>query len=649
MGNETSAQSWFRSGASATQDASAGSKKGLLSKWQKRHLEVPLFGVVRHAERADGVYAFFEGGRWTESEDYFMWPLDPPLSDAGHTEAAGLGDHIHDFAKRKGSVFHVIISSPYLRCVQTAVKICQKQGPGVKILLDYSMGEVYGPSVMGEVQPQRLLRSFDEAKSYCLSHGVDCVSCAIGEQPTWPETLKNARTRFAFRFLSYLRRASIAKRNFLLVTHGDCIGTVMGILPDQKRSAVTRVDYGAAILASRASKYGSSACLRTLPADAKLSNVDSSAGSYSSVLPMNSDSKDVGLGPISTEPLSHILLQELRESLPGLSEVVSTDQRWGSSTDRAKQDAVLAPIEGAWHSPSPKRRHSDISVSEIPKRKEELSAMRGWSCETLNLEFSQKFSSSSKFVKRLNQFLQSGHYNRDKIEQLLGELGDLPFGAGSIQCPEVQRSRSRHSTAHVSLSTCLFGATDPEGLLDDGEASCPVARRSSTPSQGTLLEDHSNAQELDDLLETEGETLPFSSRACSPACAPPARASFGRKSAWNCSAGKASEERRTMQEAATNCGAIRKCSNSEQHEAKRAVTAGQRCDSKHALSFPAPHSGVLHPIAENPVKEFTSTTTSSIGNTLKKSASQTRVQHFNGLEQSSLMQRRKMTLVPINS
>ena len=39
------------------------------SKVSFRTLRTQLFGVVRHAERADGVFAWWEGGRWSSSED----------------------------------------------------------------------------------------------------------------------------------------------------------------------------------------------------------------------------------------------------------------------------------------------------------------------------------------------------------------------------------------------------------------------------------------------------------------------------------------------------------------------------------------------------------------------------------------------------
>ncbi|CAJ1373293.1 unnamed protein product [Effrenium voratum] len=87
-----------------------------------------LFGVVRHAERADGVFAIWEGTRWCSSDDGRRFPLDPPLSDAGLDQADGMGRRISSFAEQKGTSFHVVVCSPYARCVQTAVKICKQLG-----------------------------------------------------------------------------------------------------------------------------------------------------------------------------------------------------------------------------------------------------------------------------------------------------------------------------------------------------------------------------------------------------------------------------------------------------------------------------------------------------------------------------------------
>ena len=43
---------------------------------------------------------------------------------------------------------------------------------------------------------------------------------ALGQPPSWPESLQGARLRYAKRFLDYMRRARHTKKGCLLVTHG---------------------------------------------------------------------------------------------------------------------------------------------------------------------------------------------------------------------------------------------------------------------------------------------------------------------------------------------------------------------------------------------------------------------------------------------
>ena len=80
------------------------------------------------------------------------------------------------------------------------------------MLIDLSLGEVFGPSVMGEAQPRSHLRSFSVAVEYCLANGVNVVRRVVGKAPVWPESLQDARRRFALRFLQYLHRGVVAKR-----------------------------------------------------------------------------------------------------------------------------------------------------------------------------------------------------------------------------------------------------------------------------------------------------------------------------------------------------------------------------------------------------------------------------------------------------
>lgn len=231
------------------------SAKGLAAVWKRRQLSYQLCGVVRHTERADSIYAFFggEGMRWTQTEDFLRWPLDPPLSDLGQEQARQIGITIKDRADALGSTIHVVVSSPFLRCVQTAAHICQQLGPSTRLILDHSLGEVHGPSIMGPSEPVYLLRPVDEALAFCDDLGVQCESAVLGRKADWPESVAWARERFATAFLLYLNRANQARRNFLLVTHGDGVGATLAITPTEAGGChrVEKVDFGGTMLLSR--------------------------------------------------------------------------------------------------------------------------------------------------------------------------------------------------------------------------------------------------------------------------------------------------------------------------------------------------------------------------------------------------------------
>lgn len=396
----------------------------LVAGWQKRKLPTQLFGVVRHAERADGVFAFWEGGRWSSSEDGRRFPLDPPLSDAGLEQADGMGAHINDYAQKKDSTFHVVVCSPYSRCVQTAVKICKRLGPNVKMLIDLSLGEIYGPSVMGEEQPVSHLRSFSIAVEYCRANGISMVPKLIGQAPAWPETLQDARRRFALRFLQYLQRGIVAKRNFLIITHGDCIGSVMGIMPDQQDVMVEKVDYGAMILGGRSIQH-----------DPRPPPTPSSTKAMASVLPLTSQDE----GMVDGKDFSHFQdrLQSVEEGLEEL-------------------EAFQALAQDKWAMPVAS------GEAEVPQLTQK--AMTGWNCETMNVATrSKKSSRSSKLAKRLNALVESGPFSMQKVEKLLGAIPQTPLGDSSTPSfgsSAANNSQTLSMQSGLSASTVLFGQSE---------------------------------------------------------------------------------------------------------------------------------------------------------------------------------------------
>lgn len=189
-----------------------------------------FFAVVRHEERADALDAAFVCGKhWCKSEDFRRWPSDPPLSDIGLSRAGELGHRLGELSKECGAKVHIVLSSPYHRCVQTATAICQKLGHGTPLLVDLSLGEVFGPSILGESEPKLPCVRFQERYSQ------DANFKTAGQWPVWPETLDDARLRYAKRFLKYLKRSRDKCWNFVMVTHGDGVASALRVMPSMTR------------------------------------------------------------------------------------------------------------------------------------------------------------------------------------------------------------------------------------------------------------------------------------------------------------------------------------------------------------------------------------------------------------------------------
>jgi len=213
-----------------------------------------FFAVVRHSERADGAFAYINGQRWAHTADSKTWPVDPPLSEEGHTAAKDIAMKIKEFAATANSTLKtVVVTSPYCRCVQTAAPIAQALR--ARMLVDCQIGEVYGPQVMGVDEPANAVKPIGSMLADVPDFEKRLLSSRIvGTWPAWPEDLKRARQRFAMRFLTYLRRSEKVHRNFILVSHADCVGATLSLLPSHAGQIVAKIDYCGTILASRSAK-----------------------------------------------------------------------------------------------------------------------------------------------------------------------------------------------------------------------------------------------------------------------------------------------------------------------------------------------------------------------------------------------------------
>mmetsp|Transcript_81375 Transcript_81375/g.143623 ORF Transcript_81375/g.143623 Transcript_81375/m.143623 type:complete len:437 (+) Transcript_81375:60-1370(+) len=214
--------------------------------WQQRSFSHHCVAVVRHEERADVLDAApVRGAQWCRTKDFVDWPLDPPLSDRGQEKAGALGKQLLQLSSDIGCAFPIVLSSPYYRCMQTAAQICEALGPETRLLVDLSLGEVFGPSVMGDAEPKPpFLRSSHQA-----AHEKKRAK-TVGSWPTWPESLETARMRYASTFLKYLNRSMAARRNFIIVSHGDCVGAALSVMPSTP-DCIECIEFGGMFFAHR--------------------------------------------------------------------------------------------------------------------------------------------------------------------------------------------------------------------------------------------------------------------------------------------------------------------------------------------------------------------------------------------------------------
>lgn len=216
------------------------------------HSPSRFFAVARHAERADDMGTLVSGEPWALTPESWRWPLDPPLCDVGIAHAQRMGHSFANASIAQGSSVHVVISSPYLRCIQTAAEICKQLSPKCKLLIDSSLGEVFGPTIMGDIEPSCTVRPLEETLLGIKERGIQVVFKPVGKPPQWPETLRQARERFALRFIQYVYRSKALRRNFIIVSHADCVGAALSCMRSSKGwLAAHSIKHGGYFLAKR--------------------------------------------------------------------------------------------------------------------------------------------------------------------------------------------------------------------------------------------------------------------------------------------------------------------------------------------------------------------------------------------------------------
>lgn len=220
------------------------------------------FALVRHGDRLDHA----NPEQWFRSAEGKKYPFDCPLTRTGMERATSVG-HVLRQAQSK---FRLIVTSPYLRCVQTAICICKALDNQPCIALDDDIGEVYGPATMGDWLVPPPSRPAEDLVALIEEAGIKLVpgphSGKFGTKPPWGENIADARVRMLAASENYTRRSARIGKNFILVSHGDCFASTLAQMLRSRiggtpLDVLEGIDYCAYFVARRECRNGEPASL----------------------------------------------------------------------------------------------------------------------------------------------------------------------------------------------------------------------------------------------------------------------------------------------------------------------------------------------------------------------------------------------------
>jgi len=204
-----------------------------------------LLVVMRHSERLD----FADEEAWFQHPDSRIYPMDPPITSRGKSLAKVQGRMLAEMLENAGTAIDVIITSPYIRCVQTAVAVREvlpsRKGEQVPILIDSKVSEVGIYKKPSGISDPRLLkshldfcsrrRSFPEVAKIEDLLGVELLNndAFVGINPPFPEQRRAAHLRGLYRFSEWLERGRQTQLNFLIITHQDLVHTFCSMIKQE--------------------------------------------------------------------------------------------------------------------------------------------------------------------------------------------------------------------------------------------------------------------------------------------------------------------------------------------------------------------------------------------------------------------------------
>eukprot|EP01064_Diplonema_japonicum_P003414 TRINITY_DN12200_c0_g1_i1.p1 TRINITY_DN12200_c0_g1~~TRINITY_DN12200_c0_g1_i1.p1 ORF type:complete len:289 (+),score=52.79 TRINITY_DN12200_c0_g1_i1:41-868(+) len=202
--------------------------------------------TVRHGEREDAV-----DDNWVKLSDR---PYDPPLTADGRQQAKEVATKLLQLPRNETP--NVVISSPYIRCLQTAAIIYHELKKGSsdevpiasKIIVHHDLSEVQEPRTLSSTVRPEFEDDKVEAAVLTVLKGLaedgvfsesDLPNVVVhGIQPPFPESHRQANARYDHAFTDILPSS---RQNTVLVTHGIAIGrSITSLSPN---SVVYKANY----------------------------------------------------------------------------------------------------------------------------------------------------------------------------------------------------------------------------------------------------------------------------------------------------------------------------------------------------------------------------------------------------------------------
>mmetsp|Transcript_39644 Transcript_39644/g.91606 ORF Transcript_39644/g.91606 Transcript_39644/m.91606 type:complete len:669 (+) Transcript_39644:46-2052(+) len=433
---------------------------------EEKHLFVKsAVAVLRHGERQDCKL----GSPWHSTADAHLYPGDCPITDQAVHEARHVAETLRDFGE-----FSVIVASPYLRCVQTAIAIADELD--LVVLLDNELGEVYGPAVFGDVEPRE---AFQSGHAWRTRHELHkavkewrpkvlrafskpplqrvCWKRILGRAPDWGERMPTAQRRYACRFLTYLKRGRKAGKNMIVVSHGMMVQACLKILPSTSASHVASIPYCGGLMAHFRQIHRQSLC----------DELDPDTESF---VQAQEEEEDADADGQQSEPLvlkAVDLQQRDAPSLTSVAEVVGSKCRYAPSISTVSKGA-----DCEWrHCPSLLSSASKESTSERRDCSDRLAQARlhGWDVKLFGVAFvpggfSQSSDGHRRRYQELLASLQAGRLSWLQLQLLLGDLPtELPPEAFQPNGVELNSDTASQMSMELFNTPCVRAiSTMPE-------------------------------------------------------------------------------------------------------------------------------------------------------------------------------------------